>query len=336
MNAENGTQSIKVRENLYELKQHGSLDYPVGVYRIDLNKMYLGQVHWHWHEELEYILVTSGTASFFAGDSSYVLSQGQGMLINRNVLHSVKALNEGNCIFYSIVFHTSFLFGYRHSELAVNYLLPLTNHERLRCFPLNAPGTEKDPEISQLLDMCSQIVQVNEEKAFGYELLTKSLLLQTWVILLKKIEDYKSASPQEPKASVSPDEARAKAAITYISMHYAEQISLQDIADYIHISKSECCRCFKRCLQTTPFEYLIKYRIYSAASMFGQADQRLSVSDVAAKVGFNSSSYFNKLFKKYLGCTPTQFKRQINGNGEMLSYILGTHIEADPTFQLPT
>ena len=104
------------------------------------------------------------------------------------------------------------------------------------------------------------------------------------------------------------DEARAKEAIRYIEEHYANPISLDDIAASIHVSKSECCRCIRRCMKMTPFEYLMKYRIFVAAGILCDDDSDESIATLASRVGFNSSSYFNKLFRKYLKCTPTQYK----------------------------
>ena len=118
-----------------------------------------------------------------------------------------------------------------------------------------------------------------------------------------------TAAPTPP-AHVSLDEQRVKQAMLFIRMHHAEPISLEEIAGSVHISKSECCRCFSRTLQMTPFEYLMKYRIFEATRKMAQSPQEppMSIADLAMSVGFNNTSYFNKLFKKYLGCTPTYYR----------------------------
>ena len=110
-------------------------------------------------------------------------------------------------------------------------------------------------------------------------------------------------------------EARAKEAIRYIEEHYANPISLDDIAASIHVSKSECCRCIRRCMKMTPFEYLMKYRIFRAASILQMnVPAPRSMSALAFSVGFNNASYFNKVFKQYLHCTPSEYKRKIKNN----------------------
>ena len=86
--------------------------------------------------------------------------------------------------------------------------------------------------------------------------------------------------------------------------------TLDDIARSIHISKSECCRCFQRVLRQTPFEYLLKYRIFHAAKLIQHQDPSAnSISNLAITVGFGNISYFNKVFKRYLRMTPTEYKR---------------------------
>ena len=106
-----------------------------------------------------------------------------------------------------------------------------------------------------------------------------------------------------------------KDAILYIEEHYNENITLDDLAASIHLSKSECCRCFKRTLQLTPFEYLLRYRIFRAANMLKMnGPHTCSMSSLAFSVGFNNASYFNKVFKQYLHCTPSEYKRKIKNN----------------------
>ena len=87
--------------------------------------------------------------------------------------------------------------------------------------------------------------------------------------------------------------------------------TLDEIAESIHISKSECCRCFQRVLRVTPFEYLLKYRIFYATKLIQQQDPAASsISNLAITVGFGNISYFNKVFKRVLNMTPTEYKKQ--------------------------
>ncbi len=309
---------IRTRDDLYELKQHGNQDYPFALYYVDSRDLQLELVHWHWHEELEYIVVLVGKARFYAGENSVVLESGQGLFINKNVLHRVKPFEDHHCIYYSVVFHTSYVFGYRASSLTENYLNPVLNHPTFRYHVLTQQNTHMVP----FFDKLKEIIDVNEAQEFGYELMTKSLLCQAWLLLLKGLQNIPAEDSGSGNVQALQDEERIKSALTFIATHYSESLTLQDIADSIHISKSECCRSFKRCLKISPFEYLIKYRVYSAAIMIIHSGHTISISEVAETTGFNSSSYFNKMFKKYTGLTPSAFRKQTQKNSSSLSDLL--------------
>ena len=201
-------------------------------------------------------------------------------------------------LFRSIVFHPDFLFGHKSSYLQGQYLLPIQNYQLFKMFLLD----EKDSWHKRMLSSLNNAISVDMTQTFGYELAVKGYLCHFWADLISRLPP-----PQkQTSAHVSLDEQRVKQALLYIRTHYADPVSLEDIADSIHVSKSECCRCFARTLQMTPFEYLMKYRIFEATKklMMPSADP-LSIADLASSVGFNNTSYFNKLFKKFLGCTPT-------------------------------
>ena len=72
-----------------------------------------------------------------------------------------------------------------------------------------------------------------------------------------------------------------------------ETVTLEDISSSIMVSKSECCRCFKRTLNVTPFEYLMKYRILESTKRMHRKPLD-SISEIAGSVGFNNTSYYKR------------------------------------------
>ncbi len=294
--------------NLHEITAHANEDYPIGVYYVEPSKMYMNYVRWHWHEELEINLVKSGTAEFTVGDEKILLNEGQGIFLNRNVLHAIRSVNGDDCILLSFIFNPNIMFHNDSSNLAQGYINGVVEDEDTRYLIMD----RKDMWGRSALAYLSDIFDANFSQEFGYELATKSYLCQLWLHLLKKCNHVTLpvAHKQRKTTSLSPDEIRIKDAIHYIQTHYAEAITLDDIADSIHVSKSECCRCFKRAVKLTPFEYLMRYRILQAADKILQHDRSTaSISELAISVGFNNTSYFNKLFKKYFNCTPTEYRK---------------------------
>ncbi len=295
-------------QNLHEEIAHANRDYPVGVYYVEPGKMYMGYVRWHWHEEMEINLVKAGSAEFTIGEEKVIVNEGQALILNCNVFHSIRCNENDNCVLLSLLFDPHILFKDHTTNLASGYLNPIVNNIEQRYLIFD----RKDMWGRSALAYLSDIFDANFSQEFGYELTTKAYLCQLWVHLLKKFKTGSviSAKPLKTQVSLSPDEIRIKDAIAYIQEHYAELVTLDDIANSIHVSKSECCRCFKRAVNITPFEYLMRYRILQAAEKILQHDREMtSISELASSVGFNNTSYFNKLFKKYFNCTPTEYRK---------------------------
>ena len=78
---------IVTDENLMETAQHGSRNYPFAFYYEDLSLFDFNCVEWHWHMELEFVYMESGTMTFWIGEKQFILSQGDGLFINSKILH---------------------------------------------------------------------------------------------------------------------------------------------------------------------------------------------------------------------------------------------------------
>lgn len=101
-------------------------------------------------------------------------------------------------------------------------------------------------------------------------------------------------------------------AVEYICYHYSYPISIEDVADYVGISRSHLFRCFQNNLSISPKEYLTEYRIRQACQLL--KDSSLSVASIAKSVGFENNLYFSKAFHKKKGITPTGYARKYKTN----------------------
>ena len=93
----------------------------------------------------------------------------------------------------------------------------------------------------------------------------------------------------------------------YINLHYAERITLDDLARVISINKFYLQKLFKRCMGLSPNEYLIYTRLTQAKHLLLTTDR--SISRIAMDVGIDNVGYFTNLFKKYEGCVPSVFRQ---------------------------
>ena len=94
--------------------------------------------------------------------------------------------------------------------------------------------------------------------------------------------------------------------LSYIKMHLSESMTVGDIAKAASVSESECLRCFRSAIGTTPIRYLREYRLERACELLTETN--LSLAEIASACGFQDMSYFSKSFRESKGTTPTGYR----------------------------
>lgn len=125
-------------------------------------------------------------------------------------------------------------------------------------------------------------------------------LSSLWLIMRKNI-----ILPQEQKESVV--HLRMQKILHFIEKHFSEDITLSDLSASANISKSECSRCFKISMGTTPYKYLTEYRLSKAAQLLVKTNE--PVGNIAVAVGFHQMSHFGKCFKEKTGYSPKEYRK---------------------------
>ena len=109
------------------------------------------------------------------------------------------------------------------------------------------------------------------------------------------------------------DKIRMGAVYQYIHEHYHERPDVHEVATRVHLSTSAFCRYFKKQTTMTFTDFVNQYRITQAKTLLLRGT---SVSDAGYAVGFESVSYFSKLFKKITGENPSEFRARYAPNLE--------------------
>ena len=90
----------------------------------------------------------------------------------------------------------------------------------------------------------------------------------------------------------------------FIREHYAQEVTLSDMADAAGVSTFHLSRLFKKTMGMSPHQYLVEVRVHSAHALLAAGPQGPSLAEVAAAVGFSDQSHLTRQFKRILGTTP--------------------------------
>ncbi len=141
-------------------------------------------------------------------------------------------------------------------------------------------------------------------------------LEETLALLVKKIQEEESDVEQLRKRAGTHNELIPlprnvgnhviDATITYIGANYANPVGLQEAASYLELSESHLSRLFKEVTGLNFLQYLNAWRINKSVALM--ANPTKNIAEVALACGFPTPGYFAKIFKRFTGKTPTQFR----------------------------
>lgn len=280
-----------------ELEKHGTETFPMTVNHDDLWSFEGKNVPIHWHNDLEINLIREGEAVFQVYQKSYRVRTGEGFLLNRNVPHSCSSPGNEHVRYSTILVRPDFLYGDFGSDVERKCFQPFLQNSAIPCIHL----TGFDENGKEILQKLNQVEEAFDRKRFCYELKIKGLLCEAFAMILyghrQELTKFVPANLQELE--------RLEKMLNYLNMHFTEVISLQDLADQVHLSREVCCRLFKKMTGKTITGYLEEYRVNKSFSLV-QSGQ-YSMTQITEMVGFNNPSRFASAFRKRFGCNPGEY-----------------------------
>lgn len=283
---------ILTDETMKEVAHYGNPEFPLGYYVEDIWEFDFHCVDWHWHPEVEVIYVLEGTATVLAGSGSYRLSAGTAAFLNSQVIHCFRS--EGSTIVPNLVFSPEIIAPVQ-SLLYRKFIAPVLHSGMdIQVF---SPETAEDRAVLH----CLREVIAHQEQRSPSELRTVLLLMALWEAIGSRIEG-------SPETCSLRAQAQLQRMMQYVHTHYAQKVTLEELAGEVSISKSSAMKLFRQYLHTSPIDYLIGYRLKQAAKLL--ITTRSSVSAIAEQTGFENVGYFCRKFKAVFFKTPSQYRRQ--------------------------
>ncbi|MCD8356453.1 MAG: AraC family transcriptional regulator [Clostridia bacterium] len=242
----------------------------------------------HRHDDvIELLYVMQGSGSYLVGDHSYVVQPGSLVICNANVLHGEPPFQKHNLQSYCCV-----LSGLQLPDLPPNTLMGGSLH------PVLFFSQDKADIENIMLTMHSLNTQSDEYHQVC-NLLANALLNIVYMKLQKR---------QKPtEFNQKGNEDFIQNITQYLDEHYMEAISLQDLASIFHMSHYYFSHIFKIETGISPMRYVMYRRIGEAQNMLMNTE--MTIGTIGETLGFGDNCHFSSMFKKYVGITPTQYRK---------------------------
>ena len=247
----------------------------------------------HWHDDVEFLLILSGNRDYVVNGEVFPLRTGECIFVNSRQMHYSTTpqgeVTETLCIRVNprVLCMSPFFES--------SYVLPVTENT-------NMPYVKLSPEVCWQHRMIVSLEEMyRQRESPTAHLRLHGLFCFLWSQLFEHMPECTRGDLPSPS-----DLAAAEAMIEFIEQHYAEKLSLPQIAEAGHVCESKCCRLFGKYVHKTPNTYLTYYRLGKAAELLTQTEQ--SVTEIALSCGFSGASYFSETFRKHFSVTPKEYR----------------------------
>lgn len=253
-----------------------------------------------WHEDLQFVVAARGTADIDTPIGHYECGEGQGAFFNSTTPHRV--VGRSGSMYMSFVFPAKMLGFFPGSAMQERGVIPYVGDGARPAVYFDGSEPWHAEVIGHLLAAREEHLADGESAASLYRIAWE--VVGAWAVYIAHV------TPTPPSAATIRLNERMRAFLSFIEAHYGEQVSLDDIAAAGSVGKSECLRCFRKALGTTPVAYLNAYRVSEATEMMRAGE--MTVTQIAFACGFSSASYFSKAFRAQVGMSPREYLRALS------------------------
>lgn len=243
----------------------------------------------HFHPFTEFYYILDGVGKFSIEDKLIDVKKDDFLIINSNVGHSIYPSNKDeNLIYISFGVDSIFLKILNQEE----------SLEEDKYFYKNI----EDERLKEEFIKAFQDIQTEFNLGADYSKSMANAKATVYVInLLRRFKDEFTIT-NDIKINKQIDYIK-----NYIDNNYSEDIKLESLSKMAYMNKFHLISEFKQSYRVTPIEYLILKRIEVTKNLLISTNH--SMEEISSIVGFNSQSYFNQVFKKKVGITPSQFRK---------------------------
>lgn len=286
-------------ENYQEKKERGHSDFPYITYPCSI-PLDFSKVPLHWHDEMELIYIKKGQGIVTVDYLLYHVNSGDILVIVPGRLHSIEQEKGYSMEYENIIFQPSMLLPRQSDICTTKYFQPLFQNQ-LNIPEYLSPKRHYYKEAARCLDQADLLCQ---HRPPAYEISVKAQMLQFFYVLFSHLNDSSPCQSVEQRQSRSVE--KAKLISKHIENHYAQKLTIKEMAQVCSLSQSHFMKFFKSTFGMPFIPYLREYRLIMASRLLLTSSS--SILEIAEETGFENLSYFNRSFKAMYGQTPKEFR----------------------------
>lgn len=252
--------------------------------------------NWHYHKQLELLLVLQGHLDVYLEQDSYHLEPGDVVVIGDSELHRDKSDKQLDYIVLQFDLEQFF----DHSSI------PYIRYFSATHAPLSKANYifEENAEVKQEVANCvTRLLREATDKSTGYEL-AASILIKQILLLLLRNDSRKLLVEQD-----NFDKVRLKPVLDYVENHLTDRIQVEEVCKIANMSYYYFVKYFKKTIGLSFTEYVNYRKVKWAERILLTKD--MSISEVGERIGMPNMAHFYKMFKKHNDCSPKQFQRKM-------------------------
>ncbi|MBB6730853.1 helix-turn-helix domain-containing protein [Cohnella zeiphila] len=253
---------------------------------------------WHYHKEVELVLVQEGAMNFHTPGHSYALDAGDVAIVGSSQLHLSQKTADGPLVYIVLhvdlqrYFDPAMMMYYRHFSELVR--------------PLEELNYIFQESAAARREMAGILTDIHEEmigRRNGYEIAASMHIKHLLLTLLR----HDSRGLLQSNEFV--DDAVMRPVLDFVDRHLSERIDMDEASRIARMNYSYFSKYFKKAVGVSFVDYVNRQRIRKAAHLL--VAEPASVSAIAASVGIENMAHFYELFKRYNGCTPKEYARRL-------------------------
>ncbi len=251
----------------------------------------------NYHDFYEIGYFCAGQAFYRIADHKFKIQQGSLVFIPAGQMHTIDSSLSAPILSISIYFMPELLYHPGSNPLENNFLLPFNTHST------KPPVLQEEQLGVSVWQIMMEMYKELDCAHDFYQLALKNKLCDLLLLVLRTMKQVEMIQTTPPQNKIK----RLQEVFEFIHKNYTNPIPLEILAELACMSAEYFCRYFKQVTGVSPMNYILRYRIDQAKDLL--VNSSMSITEISFQVGFNSSSYFNRMFQRFTRMNPKKFRQ---------------------------